>query len=220
MWLSGFCLVFLFFFLPETSAANIIFRRTKRLRKLQGNSGTTIKCKPEIEAEGMTGNEIAMMVLVRPFTLSFFEPILLALNLYIALLYALIYLWFESFPIVFTQMYGFNLGQEGLAFVGILLGALLILPPFYYYLRHYVEPHFVNGEIKPELRLPAACFGGFCIPICLFMFAWSAGRTHWIVPIIGTGFFSIGAFCLFNSVLVSHSPPDRLSKILITELFI
>lgn len=92
MWVSGFCFVVLFFFLPETSAANIIYRRTVRLRATRSPDQLPIKCQPEIEAEGMTGREIALMILIRPFTLTFLEPILLALNLYIALLYALIYL--------------------------------------------------------------------------------------------------------------------------------
>ncbi|KAJ8608655.1 hypothetical protein MRB53_039539 [Persea americana] len=52
-WLSGFAWVFLFFFLPETSANNILYRRTRRLRKLTGND--KLKCAPEIMAEGMTG---------------------------------------------------------------------------------------------------------------------------------------------------------------------
>ena len=47
--------------------------------------------------------------------------------MYIALLYGLLYIWFESFPIVFFGIYKFNLGQEGLAFVGILVGALLTM---------------------------------------------------------------------------------------------
>ena len=33
MWLSGFALALLIFFLPETSSANILFRRARRLRK-------------------------------------------------------------------------------------------------------------------------------------------------------------------------------------------
>ena len=204
MWLSGFCLVFVFFLLPETSASNILYRRTVRLRGLQKGqeNAPILKSEAEVEAEGITGRDIAMMILVRPVTLSFFEPIVLALNLYIALLYALIYLWFESFPIVFLGYYGFSLGTLGLAYIGILTGALITLPPFFWHLYTYLEPKFnSNGEIKPELRLPPAFVGGFCIPICLFWFGWSAGRTHWIVPIIGTGFFSIGAFLLFNSVL-------------------
>jgi len=190
MWLSGFCFVFLFFFLPETSSANIIYSRTKRLRKLVNKDNyPALKCEPEIEGEGMTGKDIAMMVLVRPFTLTFFEPILLALNLYIALLYALLYIWFESFPIVFIGIYHFNDGELGLAFLGILIGCFIIIGPFWWYLWKYTEPQFKNGELKPELRLPPACVGGFCIPICLFWFGWTSREgVHWIVPIIGTMF--------------------------------
>ena len=40
------------------------------------------------------------------------------------------------------------------------------------------------------------------IPICLFLFGWSARPSiHWIVPIIGSAFFAIGTLLLFNSVL-------------------
>jgi len=60
------------FLLPETSATNILYRRTKRLRKLTGND--KLKCEPELMSENMTGREIAMIALVRPFTLNFTEP--------------------------------------------------------------------------------------------------------------------------------------------------
>lgn len=79
MWLSGACLIFLVFFLPETSASNILYRRTIRYRKATGN--TNLKCQPEMEAEGMSGKEIAQMTLIRPFSLTFTEPICFALNL-------------------------------------------------------------------------------------------------------------------------------------------
>lgn len=72
MWLSGFCLVFLFFFLPETSANNILVRRTRRLRKLTGDD--KLICEPELMSQSMTGYDIAMMSLVRPFSLNFLEP--------------------------------------------------------------------------------------------------------------------------------------------------
>jgi MFS transporter, DHA1 family, multidrug resistance protein len=201
MWLSGTVWIFLLFFLPETSANNILYRRTKRLRKLTGNDKLT--CQPELMAESMTRNEIIQMSLVRPFTLNFTEPMVFLLNLYIALVYGLLYIWFESFPIVFVGIYGFNLRQEGLAFLGILVGAFVVLPPFFWYLHKYVEPRFnEDGELTPELRLPAAMIGSFFIPICLFWFGWSARPSvHWIVPIIGSGFFSVAAFLLFNSVL-------------------
>ena len=125
MWLSGFCLVFLTIFLPETSSSNILYRRTQRYKKATGN--VHLACQPEIEAEGMTGSEITQMVLIRPFTLSFTEPIVFLLNLYIALIYALLYLWFESFPIVFIGIYRFSMGTQGLAFLGILIGAFVTM---------------------------------------------------------------------------------------------
>ena len=200
-WLSGFCLIFLFICLPETSSGNILYRRTARLRKATGNA--SLKCEAEIEAEGMSGKDVAMMVLVRPFTLSFLEPIVFALNLYIALIYALLYLWFESFPLVFIGIYDFSLGTEGLAFLGILIGLFFVIPPFFYYLHKYTEPQFNDdGELKPELRLPPACVGAFFIPLCLFWFGWSARPSvHWIMPIIGSTYFTIGCFLLFNAVL-------------------
>ncbi|KAJ9647931.1 GTPase-activating protein [Coniosporium tulheliwenetii] len=201
MWLSGFILVLLFSFLPETSANNILYRRTRRLRKLTGND--KLRCEPEFMAEQMTGREIVQIALIRPFILSFTEPIVLALNLYIALVYDLLYIWFESFVIVFVEIYGFNLGQLGLAFLGILVGALLTIPPFFWYLYKVQEKQFnERGEIQPEKRLIPACVGAFFIPVCLFWFGWSASPDiHWIMPIIGSAFFSVGTLLLFNSVL-------------------
>jgi DHA1 family multidrug resistance protein-like MFS transporter len=201
LWLSGFSLILMILFLPETSSANILYRRSRRLRKLTGRND--LKSESELEGEQMKPKDIALMVLVRPFSLTFTEPILFCLNLYIALIYGLLYVWFESFAIVFIEIYGFNLGEEGLSFVGILVGGFVVIPPFFLYLKYIQEPQFnENGEIKPEKRLPPAMVGAFCIPICLFWFGWtSRPAVHWIVPIIGSSFFTIGAFLLFNSVL-------------------
>lgn len=201
MWLSGFCLIIVVFFLPETSSSNILYRRSRRLRKLTNRAN--LRTEGEIMSEQMTPKDVALMTLVRPITLNFLEPMVFLLNLYIALIYGLLYIWFESFPIVFEGIYKFNLGEEGLAFVGILLGAAIVIPPFFWFLHRYTEPQFnENGEIKPEKRLPPAFFGAFCIPVCLFWFGWSARPSiHWIMPIVGSAFFSVGTFLLFNSVL-------------------
>lgn len=53
LWLSGFSLIVMVLFLPETSSANILFRRTRRLRKRTGR--TDLKCEPELMGEQMTG---------------------------------------------------------------------------------------------------------------------------------------------------------------------
>lgn len=215
MWLSGAALFLFIIFLPETSSANILYRRSCRLRKLTGNP--KLKSEPELIGEQMTSREIVMTILVRPITLSLTEPMIFLLNLYIALIYGLLYIWFESFPIVFIDIHRFSLGMEGLSFLGILIGEAIVLPPFIYYTYYYLEPKFnAKGELKPEHRLPPAFVGGFCIPICLFWFGWSARPdVHWILPILGTVWFSVGAFLLFNSVLnyLGDAYPDYAASV-------
>jgi DHA1 family multidrug resistance protein-like MFS transporter len=111
--------------------------------------------------------------------------------------------WFESFAIVFVGIYGFGIGAQGLAYLGILTGALVVIPPYFLYLKYSLEPKFdKDGNIRPEDRLIPTMVGCFFIPVCLFWFGWtSRADIHWIVPIIGSSFFTIGAFLLFNSIL-------------------
>lgn len=216
MWLSGFTLALLIVFLPETSAPNILYRRARRLRKLTGND--KFVTEGELQSQQMTGKDIAIMTLVKPFQLSLMEPICLCLNMYIALIYGLLYIWFESFPIVFVEIYGFSLGLEGLSFLGILIGTFVVFPPFVWYQHKYIEPKFdENGELTPEWRLPPSFVGAFAIPICLFWFGWSSRPSiHWIMPIIGSAWFSVGAFLLFNSVLnyLSDAYPADAASVL------
>lgn len=182
LWLSSFCLIFLFFFLPETSSPNILYRRTKRLRKLTGNDKLT--CEPEMVSAEMKPKDVVSIALLKPITLNFQEPIVFLLNLYIALIYGLLYIWFESFPLVFTELYGFNLGLEGVAFLGILVGTLIAVCIMFTWLYLWQEKQFdENGNIAPEKRLIPAMMGCWCVPICLFWFGWSSrSDVHWIVP--------------------------------------
>ncbi|KAI0299065.1 major facilitator superfamily domain-containing protein [Multifurca ochricompacta] len=201
MWLSGAALVLLFFFYPETSASNILYRRAKRIRKATGNP--SFKSASEIAAAAMKPRDLAISVLVRPFTLNFQEPIVFLLNVYIGLIYALLYIWFESFPIVFIGIYHWEEQLLGLSFLGIFIGAFVVMPPFFAYLYYVQEPKYNDkGELKPEERMPVAIFGALLVPISLFWFGWtSRASVHWIVPIIGSSFFSVAALLLFNTVL-------------------
>ena len=96
-WLSTLVLLMLFFLLPETSAANILYRRAKRLRRATGDE--RLKSQSEIDAAYHTMSD-HLRTLARAFTLSFSEPIVFFLDLYTALLYGVLFIWFESFPLV------------------------------------------------------------------------------------------------------------------------
>jgi len=217
LWLDGFCLIVLIFFFPETSSANILLRRARRLRKVTGNEN--LRSQSEIMASQMTGKQIVNQTLVMPIWLSISEPICLALNLYIGLVYAILYVWIESFQLVFVEIYGFNLGENGLAFLGLFVGATISYAAFCVYNAKYQIPMIrkYKGNLPPEKRLPPAFFGAFCLPVCLFWFgATSTPSIHWIVPIIGSSFFGIGTFLLFQAVLnyLQDAYPERAASVL------
>lgn len=201
MWLSGGALVFLIIFLPETSSQAILHRRAVRLRRLTGNPD--LKSRGEIESAHMTAGQVAQMTLVRPIVLGFTESIVLAWNVYIALVYGILYIFIESFYVVFVEKHGFNLGENGLAFMGLFVGAVVAYLAFVPYALSWLRVRFRDGVDKftPEDRLPPAMVGAFALPISLFWFGWTSANIHWIVPIVGSSFFSIGTFGLFQAGL-------------------
>jgi MFS transporter, DHA1 family, multidrug resistance protein len=205
IWLNGFTVVFVILALPETSADTILFRRAQQVRKMAGNP--RYKSAAEIEVENTPFKKLFNSSLVRPFHLCFTEPILLVQNLYLGLVYAILYCWFEAFPLVFGGLYGFNLGQQGLAYLGILVGTAIFMPPYCLWIHRSIEPGIYPGsEMKPEKWLQAAIVGSLFLPVCMFWFGWSSrSSVHWIMPIIGSVWFSIGGGLLFNAILSYQS---------------
>ena len=201
MWLSGGTLVLLLFLMPETNPDNILHRRSRRLRVLTGNK--TLRSEQDVLGGQFSWRETMNRVLIRPFVLAFTEPILFVLNTYIAFLISLLFSSLSSFPLVFMDIYSFDLGQKGLAYLGLLVGGIIAVPPMFLYLRYRLEPQFnANGELRPEKRLPPAIVGSFLVPISLLMFGWtSRADIHWIVPIIGSSFLGSAYVCLSYAIL-------------------
>ncbi|KAI1322376.1 major facilitator superfamily domain-containing protein [Xylariaceae sp. FL0255] len=191
-------LALMFFFFPETSADNILYNRAKRLRIATGNE--RLESQTEIDSAHHTPRD-TLLLLTRAFTLTFSEPIVFLVDLYAALLYGVLFIWFESFPIVFGGIYGFNVGQQGLVFLGILVFTTISVPLFLLWIKKSLVPAMLSEKFKPEMVLPPAFIGSFALPICLFWFGWTSRESiHFIVPIIGSGVFAIGVVTLFNSV--------------------
>lgn len=198
--LCALVLIIMFFLLPETSAANILYNRAKRFQKATGNK--QLKSQAHIDTENYTVKD-NLVVLGRAFSLTLFEPIIFLMNTYAGLLYGVLFIWFESFPLVFGDIYHFNAGQQGLVFIGIFVFAALSVVCFLTWIKLYLVPKLKSetSKFNPEMVLPPMFLGCFALPICLFWFGWSSRESvHWIVPIIGTGFFSIGVVTLFNSL--------------------
>lgn len=196
---SGIAFLVLGFCLPETYEKTLLARKAKRLRSLTGNPGIT--SQGELENEGLTFRELAEETLWRPIEIIIFEPVVLLINLYIALVYSILYLWFEAFPIVFLEIYKFDLIPMGITFisviVGVLLGAVVYITQIY---RLFTLPYLRNEEIFPEVFIPPMIVGAISMPIGIFIFGWTASSSlHWIGPLIGSAVYSVGAFIIFQT---------------------
>ncbi|KAK0466761.1 major facilitator superfamily domain-containing protein [Desarmillaria tabescens] len=118
IWIVSFSLIFLLLFLPETYGPTILLKRARRLRKLTGNE--QLRSQSEKNSEGESFVTVMKEALIRPFILAK-EPVLMFANLYVGFVYAIFYLWFEAFPLVFTDIYHFRLGASGLPFLGFIV---------------------------------------------------------------------------------------------------
>jgi hypothetical protein len=107
----------------ETSAKAILDRKAKHLRKFTGNSRLRSKIAHAVEPK-----QVLVQALIRPTSLLIRSPIVLALSLYAALVFGVIYILFTTFDSVFQGQYGFSEGTSGLAYLG--LGIALVLGVF------------------------------------------------------------------------------------------
>lgn len=135
-WPFWFCLILAgitwppLVFLPETFGPTILKRRAKKIRK--NNPDVYVVAPIELEKNDL--RELVIVILTRPVRMFFTEAIVLCSSLYLSLVYALLYMFFQAYPLIYPcefpisvklnfyaltkqAIYGFTLGQEGLAFV-------------------------------------------------------------------------------------------------------
>ncbi|KAF2238680.1 benomyl/methotrexate resistance protein [Viridothelium virens] len=201
LWLSGPVWV-AFLFLPETSGPNILLWRARRLRKLTGDS--RLKSQSEIDQANLNPREVAIEALWRPILLMLLDPAIAFTAVYVALLYGIYYSFFEAFPLVYVDIYGFNLGQMGLTFLSITVAVVISIAVYWSYIYWVVEPEIrANGLGAPERRLIPALFAAWLCPVGLFIYAWtSRASVHWIVSVIGVGIFTVGVFILIQCIFL------------------
>ncbi|KAJ7620465.1 hypothetical protein FB45DRAFT_871493, partial [Roridomyces roridus] len=68
---------------------------------------------------------IVKRTLFRPFIMLSQELILVLVTIYLSLIYGVMYMLFEAFPIIFVEKHGFTISQNGLVFIGVGIGTVL-----------------------------------------------------------------------------------------------
>ncbi|KAF4313514.1 Major facilitator superfamily [Botryosphaeria dothidea] len=160
-----------FLIVPETYAPVLLQRRAKKIRYETRN--WAIHSRHDESQVDL--RYIMQKFIARPFAMLFLEPILLLVTLYMSVVYGILYLFFESYPIAFQETRGWNEGVGALPFlsitVGVVLGGSLITYTTKTRFRRKLEKH---GKVIPEERLIPMIIGGFLFPAGMFWFAWTS----------------------------------------------
>ncbi|KAJ5110252.1 hypothetical protein N7532_002897, partial [Penicillium argentinense] len=180
----------LMFIVKETYAPALLRKRTEKLKQETGD--LRLWCRYDHEESGF---QMLKTNLIRPVRMIVSEPICVFWNLYVGIVYAVLFLCFVAYPIVFQQHRGWSPGFAGLSYCGIGVGTAIavMLEPL---IRRIIAMHPKDprtGRPAPEAAVIAVCIGGVLIPIGELWFAWSAKPTiHWICPIMAGLPFGLG----------------------------
>ncbi|KAK0389946.1 hypothetical protein NLU13_3519 [Sarocladium strictum] len=190
-------------FLPETYGPILLERRAKRLRKADPEANAHIVAPRELESTDLS--QLLTVVLTRPIRMLCTELIVSTTCAYLALVYAVFYMSFQAFPIIFQQLYGLSPGVTGLAYLPIVGGAVISMPIFWYW-DNIVANAKVRGatwvQREEYRRLPLACIGGPCFVISLFWLGFSArASVSFIAPMMAGIPFGMGFLLIFMALL-------------------
>ena len=190
--------------MPETYLPVLLARKAAKIRKDTGNS--SIIASSELQKKSI--RFVLEVVMTRPFRMLIHESIVMFTCMYLSLAYAILYLYFEAYPVIFSgpdSIYKFSPGITGLAFLPIAIGAASCTGIFIWYDSYLAKAQKRGARwatIEESRRLPLACIGGPLFPIGLFWLGWSAKPgVHWIVPMLSGIPFGMGFLLIFMAML-------------------
>lgn len=196
---SGIAAIATLLFQEETYPVVLLEQKAAKLRKQTGNKSL----RSTFASLDRKPSHVFARAIIRPLKLLFRSPIVTLLSIYQGLVYGYMYLLFTTFPLVFQEQYGFGTGVIGLTYLGMGVGSLIGCVGAGVAADMIYRKATAAGRWKPEERLVPLIPACFFIPVGLFWYGWAAeGRTHWIVPILGTLVAGIGINTLMVRALL------------------
>lgn len=208
-------------FYQETYAPILLQRKAQKLRKETGNEHLhTI-----FELTKIPFKKQLYIAVTRPIRILCTNPVVFSLGLYMAFVYGFMYLMLVTFPALWNNYYGYNLGITGLMYLGLGVGFGFGLV-FWAWIIQKVYLKLIeknNGVSKPEYRLPMVPFSAVSLGIGLIWYGFSAqARTMWLMPLIGTAFFGFGVVAVFQAIqnyLIDINPRFSASSMAAAQVF-
>lgn len=184
-----------FIVVPESSANTILQARAKHLKYQTKNWALHAKA----DEKEVDFHAILHTYLFRPFVMLAREPILLLVTLYMMLIYGILYLFFEAYPISFQLARHWNQGIGALPFLGLMIGVLSgALTITIVTKTRFARKLKKHGHVIPEERLPPMILGAVILPAGLFWFAWtSSPHISWVPQVIAGVPIGMGIIMIF-----------------------
>lgn len=161
------------FFVPETRTTVMMDKIAKKRRESGEDPNVYGPNELTPWRERFSAHEI-LTTWIRPFKMFITEPIVLVLSLLSGFSDALIFMFLQSYSLVYKQ-WGFGPVATGLAFIPILIGYFIAWFSFIPAIKRNIKeradnPH--DEKAQYESRLRWLLFTAPCLPIGLFIFAW------------------------------------------------
>ncbi|CAK7222245.1 hypothetical protein SBRCBS47491_004800 [Sporothrix bragantina] len=174
--------IFFMFTVKETYAPAILKGMAAKKRKDEDDERYWCRFDEKISVANLLKTNLS-----RPFVLAATEPILWFFNIWISVVYGILYLCFVAYPIVFTEGRGWSAGISGLAFVGIGIGTMFSIcsEPLWRRIINSYPKDPETGRAPPEASARVMVIGAILTPIGQLVFSWTClpKTIHWAIPI-------------------------------------
>ena len=189
---------------PETRSTVMMDRIAKRRRK-DGTSPNVYGPNELLTFKERFSFKEIMITWIRPFRMVITEPIVLVLSLLSGFSDALIFMFIQSFAIVYAQ-WDFKPWAIGIAFCGIGIGYLAAWLSFFPAIKRNINRRakFPGNEREQyEGRLWWLLYTAPCLPIGLIIFAWTCTGPplHWIGSLIASAIVGVANYAIYMATI-------------------
>ena len=179
----------------ESSSDVLLRRKAKQLRAQTGDWAIHARCE---EVGGHKSASILNDHVANPLRILVRDPILAAMTVYLSLVYGILYLVLQIFPLTFQQVHGWRVSNSSLSLVAVVLGVLVgggtvaIFAATWCKTKRARSRHS-GSSVAPEAAwLPPMLLGSVLLPAALFWFAWTPARAHWASQLVASFFVGLG----------------------------
>ena len=193
-----------FFMVPETRSTIMMDKIAKKRRKSGQDKNIWGPSELVPFWDRFSAKEI-LVTWMRPFKMFLTEPIVLTLSLLSGFSDALVFMFIQSFSIVYKQ-WGFSTVQIGLIFISIGVGYVIAWLSFFPAIKRNIAERKARPDDEKaqyESRLWWLLYTAPCLPIGLIGFAWTCTGPPlpWIASAIFAALIGIANYAIYMATI-------------------